>query len=201
MIDTTKFKPGSFFLRKIHGPQGRLIAGLQAFTLGGSQWTHAGLILDNDELVQGEPHGAKLYPLSTLEHEEDLLVSDAPIQTWLSVRPTTKATPALEGSIRWAVVAEGRKLVGTPYSYLDYVALSAAEFKWPLAGWLRKRVNSSGHMICSALVDHAYQQAGIQLFDDGRFPGDVSPMALDVYDRQWEIHKTLQTYFSNGAQA
>ena len=33
-------------------------------------------------------------------------------------------------------------------------------------------------MICSQLVDEAYARAGVQLFDDGRLPGDVTPADL-----------------------
>jgi hypothetical protein len=29
--------------------------------------------------------------------------------------------------------------------------------------------------MCSQLVDLSYHEAGVELFDDGRIPGDVSP--------------------------
>jgi hypothetical protein len=33
-------------------------------------------------------------------------------------------------------------------------------------------------MICSQLVDQCYQDAGVHLFADGRWPGDVTPADL-----------------------
>ncbi len=39
-------------------------------------------------------------------------------------------------------------------------------------------VASSKHMICSQLVDFVYMQSGIHLFNDGRWPGYVTPADL-----------------------
>jgi hypothetical protein len=75
---------------------------------------------------------------------------------------------------------------GTPYSWLDYLALAWAE--WKLPGWklLRNYVEDSGHLICSAYVDRVYSDSGIHLYTDPpRLPGDVTPGDLDLYDDQW----------------
>lgn len=67
-------------------------------------------------------------------------------------------------------------LIGRPYSWVDYFALAAVRFHLDLiAHPLRSYVSSSGRLICSQLVDYAYQLAGVQLFNDGRLPGDVTP--------------------------
>jgi len=42
-------------------------------------------------------------------------------------------------------------------------------------GWLLDYVAGTGHIICSQLVDQCYLDAGVHLFDDGRFVGDVTP--------------------------
>lgn len=66
---------------------------------------------------------------------------------------------------------------GIPYSFLDYLSLSLLHLGLPrklTAG----RVTSSGHMICSQLVDQVLTDAGFHLFDDGRLPQDVTPGAL-----------------------
>ena len=41
--------------------------------------------------------------------------------------------------------------------------------------WLRVRVSRSDRLVCSQLVDTAYQAAGIHLFSDLRSPQDVTP--------------------------
>lgn len=86
--------------------------------------------------------------------------------------------------IRLPLTAEQRDSVtmyatdarGTPYSFLDYVAL--AGLHWGIRGPIRRRVTSSGHMICSQLVDQVLTLAGYHLFTDGRLPQDVTPGAL-----------------------
>ena len=77
------------------------------------------------------------------------------------------------------VGARARELVGTPYSFLDYLSLAllhAGFRKW--GSWARNRVTSSGHMICSQLVDAALTDTGFHVFEDGRLPQDVTPGAL-----------------------
>jgi hypothetical protein len=65
-------------------------------------------------------------------------------------------------------------LVGTPYSFLDYASIGLAHLRIR-PRWVRDFIADSGHMICSQLVDEVYRRAGVQLFDDGRLPGDVTP--------------------------
>lgn len=170
-------QPGMFFLTQIGGFTGRWVAAAQAFVRGGSMWTHAGLVLDNGWVIQAEPGGSRLVKIDTLLDGRTILFSDAPIQRWMETHPDVD-----EAWIRHHVAQVGRCLVGFPYSFLDYLALALAEWKVP--GWqlVRRRVETSKHMICSALVDRAYSYAGINLYDDGRLPGDVTPGDLDLYD-------------------
>jgi hypothetical protein len=46
----------------------------------------------------------------------------------------------------------------------------------PPGSWWRP--GSSPEKTCAELVDLAYQRAGVQLFDDGRQPLDVTPADL-----------------------
>jgi hypothetical protein len=84
---------------------------------------------------------------------------------------------SLEDRQRDAVRAQATGLVGTPYSFADYLAL--ALWEWipaaRISKALRRYVTNSGRMICSQLVDHVLTQAGYHLFDDGRLPQDVTP--------------------------
>ena len=75
---------------------------------------------------------------------------------------------------RVRIVAEATALLGTPYSFLDYLALALHRFK-VRPKCIEGRVTDSGHLICSQLVDQVYLAAGIHLFADGRMSQDVTP--------------------------
>lgn len=74
-------------------------------------------------------------------------------------------------------------LVGTPYGFMDIVALGLAclGFRWR---WLMNRVQREDRLICSQLVDRAYANAGIHLFNDGRPDSTVTPGDLLIYVAQ-----------------
>lgn len=154
-------RPGDFGLVAIVGEAGQLIRFGQ--WLNGNGWgayQHAVLVLDNGELVEAEPGGACIRPLSEYDGT-NIVWSDWP----------------LTDIERAAIAAAGRSLEGIPYSAADYFALAAHRLHVPAPG-LRRFVASSGHMICSQLVDEAYRRAGLAMFDDGRWPGFVTPMSL-----------------------
>lgn len=75
---------------------------------------------------------------------------------------------------RRAIADAAERLVGRPYGYLDIVGLSLLSLgiRW---AWLLNRAQSSRTLICSQLVDRAYRNAGIHLYDDGRPDGEVTP--------------------------
>jgi hypothetical protein len=76
-----------------------------------------------------------------------------------------------------AIADSVRLLVGTPYSFLDYLSLALMHLGLPRS-WVAGRVANSGHLICSQLVDRVLADVGFHLFDDGRPSGDVTPGAL-----------------------
>lgn len=83
----------------------------------------------------------------------------------------------LSDAQRRCIAADARKLIGTPYSFLDYAAIAAHRLRLPVPG-LRTYIADSRHLICSALADRCYQDAGVQLFTDGRWNGYVTPADL-----------------------
>jgi hypothetical protein len=183
------YKPGSYFLAHITGPVGYGIALGQALAGSGSRWTHAGLILEADgTILEAEPGGARIANVSKYDGRP-LLVSDGPVQrnlaNWRASGVPAGPLSRFEASIRAAIVADARKLVGIPYSPTDYLALALLHLHLP-SKWIRDRVQSSGHMICSQLVDAVYLRAGIHLFSDGRLPGDVMPADLAAWAEDWE---------------
>lgn len=78
---------------------------------------------------------------------------------------------------RSAVVTAALALEGVPYSWLDYEAIALHHLHVP-APWLKRYISSTGHMICSQLVDYAALDGGWHLFEDGRWPGYVPPCDL-----------------------
>lgn len=154
-------KPGDFGLVAISGNVGKLIRFGQ--WLNGNGWgdyQHAVLVLDNDELIEAEPGGARIRPVSEYDGT-NVVWSDWP----------------LTDDERAAIVAAGRSLEGTPYSFLDYLALAAHRLHIPIPG-LRRYIASTDDLICSELVDEAYRRAMLAMFADHRWPGYVTPMAL-----------------------
>jgi hypothetical protein len=199
--DASHLAPGSFFLRKIEGWTGRWVSAGQAFIRGGSNWTHAGLILNDEQIIQAQPGGAVILPATDLWHHGSTLISDAPMQIWKSKQKFDSAAVAdlTELGKRDEIVGKARYLEGVPYSILDYLAITMTELKIP--GWklVRARVEDSKHLICSALVDRAYSWADIHLFDDGRLPGDVTPFDLESYVLRYQGSRIARIAEAAGA--
>jgi hypothetical protein len=149
-------QPGDFGVVQIHGYGGKLISLGQALIGCPSRFSHAFLVLDNGEIVQGEPGGAKIYPASVM-HGRGAVYSSLP----------------LTDAQRADIVAAGRALADTPYSWVDYAAIGFQRLGLPSKA-LADYVADGGHMICSQLVAEAYRRAGDPLFPN-RAPGNVTP--------------------------
>jgi cell wall-associated NlpC family hydrolase len=127
-----------------------------------SKVNHAGIYIGANQVIEAQPGGAKRSPASHYAHA-----------TW-SHYPLT---PEQRGNIGLAAIS----LEGTPYGFLDIVALAYAKILGRACPkFIRKWVERSDRLICSQLVDLCYQRAGIQLFADGRPNEDVTPG--DLYD-------------------
>lgn len=185
----TEYKPGMFGLSIIGGKTGRLVAAGQALTGDGSRYTHAFMIVDNQEIVEAMPEGARIYPLSfRADDDGGIVVTDAPVQRALANFDKHFGNTGFfddiraqyETALREQIVEYARSLEGTPYNFADYFLLALAHLGIK-ADWLRKRVDDKGHMICSQLVDEVYRGVGIHLFDDNRLPMDVTPGDLDIW--------------------
>lgn len=150
-------KPGDFGLTKIEGPMGWLVKLGQLLNGDASEFTHAFVVLEDGMLIEAEPGGAKIQPLSKYDGRE-VAYSRIP----------------LTDEQRMHIVGEAVSRLATPYSFVDYLALALARLGIR-PKWLRNYVASSGHMICSQLVDFAYCRSGVHLFDDGRLSQDVTP--------------------------
>ncbi|MEU9124014.1 hypothetical protein AB0C96_29820 [Streptomyces sp. NPDC048506] len=155
--------PGDIGLTQISGVTGRLIRFGQWINGDGfADYQHAFLVLPDDRLLEAEPGGARIRPLTDYAADDDVLY----------------VCPAgLTEQQRAGICTAATRYVGVPYSFLDYLAIATHRFRVPVPG-LRRYVASTRHMICSQLVDQCYQDAGVHLFADHRWPGYVTPLAL-----------------------
>ena len=153
-------QPGDFQLVPTAGTGGKLIQlGQWLNGEGDCPYQHVRVYVGDGQFVEAEPGGARLasYPLD--------------IGMW-----STGKVPLAPGQGE-QIAAAAIGYMGTPYSSLDYVALAAHRLHIPVPG-LQGWIASSGHMICSQLVDQCYLDAGVHLFSDGRWPGYVTPASL-----------------------
>jgi cell wall-associated NlpC family hydrolase len=150
--------PGDFGLVSISGMGGFLVRiGQGLLGDGFGDFHHAFLVLDNGEILEAEPGGARIVPLSNYDG------TNAVYSDWDLTVPQ-----------RADLVAAARPLVGTPYSWLDYLSLALVRFRIR-PEWLKRYVADTGHLICSQLCDLVYLRAGLHMFQDGRDPMDVTP--------------------------
>jgi hypothetical protein len=172
--------PGSFGLAVIAGKTGKLVQWGQNIVDGRKEtYTHAFFVLDKGEVIEAEPGGAEINPISKYVGRSDVLFCDKPVQQALNFFPWANRAD-LEGTLRKVMVERARSLEGTSYNYLDYVAIGLEHFNIDLP-FVRNRVRREDRMICSQLVDYVYQICGIHLFNDGRLSQDVTPGDLEQY--------------------
>jgi cell wall-associated NlpC family hydrolase len=156
-VKTSYPLPGDFGLTRIAGVTGKLVSVGQRAVGSGSYFTHAFVYVGNGHIIEAEPGGARLSTLAhALEGGKHAVYSDL----------------ELTGAQRRDIVSAALSLKGTPYSFLDYLAIGEARIL--RTKHLEHFVADSGHMICSQLVDESYRRAGIDLFP-GRLTGDVAP--------------------------
>jgi hypothetical protein len=147
---------GDIGLTRVHAPLGWGIAFAQGVIGDGwSPYEHAFIDIGGGRIIEARPGGAAEALLSKYDHRP---------MAWISC----------PDECREKVAQAARDLIGTPYSYLDYLALGALHTHIP-APHLRAFVTSTGHMICSQFDDEAARRGGWQLFDDGRLCQDVTP--------------------------
>lgn len=127
-----------------------------------SSVNHAFVVIGGGYIIEADPGGAKVNHLSNYPHA---IFSTGSI--------------SLTDVQRLAIVDAAHDLLGTPYGWPDIVCIALAQRR--LGGLMTssnpiaKRISREDRLICSQLVDKAYELAGVHLFTDGRLPGLVSP--------------------------
>lgn len=166
---------GDFACIPISGSTGELIRiGQWLCGDGFHNYEHAEVFVANPS---GEPELPLGYTMGAYPH--GACYSSVPAEEyqdgWLWSTGAIKLTDTQRNKI--AQVADSLK--GTPYSALDYFAIAAHRLGLPDPdGELKRYIGNTGHMICSQLVDYCYMVAGVHLFNDGRWPGYVTPADL-----------------------
>jgi hypothetical protein len=162
----TLVQPGDFAVVHVTGSTGKLIHLGEILNGDGfADYEHAIMYVGGaqDLIIEAEPGGARVLPCHY----------DAASVLWSSDSPLL----ALTDGQREMTATLADKYKGTPYSALDYFALAAHRLHiW--APGLKGRIASSGHMICSQLVDQLRLDMNNHLFIDGRWPGYVTPADL-----------------------
>lgn len=158
--------PGDFGLSKTQGHLGIALSFLQFIIGYPSPWTHAFIVLDDETILEAQPGGAQINPLSK----------------YLGKAIFSNIT--LTDEQRANIVDIARQLKGTPYSFLDYFALGLERLNIKPT-WLSEHIADKGNMICSQLVDYVYKKAGVHLFNDNResqnvVPGDLANRLLEA---------------------
>lgn len=175
---TITSSPARIGLVKIHGAVGFGIKLGQWFNGDGFiDWSHAFMDLGDGTVIEAEPGGARIVPLSEYDHAKVYWCDGI----------YSQVSPLLRGRI----ADEARKLKGTPYSFLDYDAIAAHRLGLDTR-FLQRYIEDTGHLICSQLVDLAYERGGFKIFTDGRWDGFVTPGDIYLRDRQ-EVAKPNTT--------
>lgn len=157
-------QPGDFEVVPTGGTGGKLIEIAQIISnTGRKDYEHARLYLGAGKIVEAQPGGAVIRQYDVNQNDGGLW------STGLIQLTKTQRTLIVSAGYEY-----GYGHVG--YSIIDYFAIAACKFKiGMLTPGLKAYVESSKHMICSQLVDQCYQDAGVHLFDDNRWPGYVTP--------------------------
>jgi uncharacterized protein YycO len=149
--------PGDFAVVATPGIMARLIRLVTRSTVN-----HAFMLVAPGRIIEAKPSGAQVVLLANY---------DGMPQTWsdMDLSPTVRA----------AIVDHALDHLGDPYSWVDDACIGLADlFGWHVPAAVRRRLARPDRLMCSQLVDVAYLEAGVHLWDDGRLPGDVAPSDL-----------------------
>jgi hypothetical protein len=155
-----KPRPGDIILVPFAGPIGWLITLLQAVVAGDpSRYSHAAVVIDSEWAVQATFPRAEIAPLSEL----------------LARRPcAVLVVPPDADYLRPRIVEAALGMVGVRYQFAAYLYIGLAKLRIR-PRWLLRLLASRAALICSALADRAWADAGLHCFTDGRPFGAVTP--------------------------
>lgn len=147
--------PGDVGFSTIRGAIGIIPNIGQAILNDGCRYSHVFIHIGGGMVLEAMPGGARIVPGADRHGP------------WFRLPLTNEQMILIQHN--------GETLEKTPYSYMNYPALAWHEYEWPGHSLLRSYVSNSKRMICSQLVDHLLTSVDYHLFNDGRWPQDVTP--------------------------
>lgn len=163
---------GSIGLVNVKGLVGDLITvgeRLDGSSAAAAAYDHAFVLVSDNaperggsSVIQAEPGGAKLSPLSQYSGREVL---------WLPCPPENSR----------AVVQAAVSYTGIPYAYADYFAIAAHRLGFNPRR-LIAQITVSRHMICSQLATAAATKGDWVLFPSNPWTGYITPAMLAALD-------------------
>ena len=164
VMPVTNPLPGDFACVPVAGQIGRLIRYAQWLDgTGRGNYQHAFIYMGGREVIEAAPGGARRRTLHTAP-------LDVPGALWSS------GVIDLTSKQRDMVCLWAEHYLGTPYSFLDYWALTARRLHFPDVG-VTDYIKTTRHMICSQYVAQCYFQSDVKLWP-GRWTGYDTPMDL-----------------------
>lgn len=176
VVDILDPQPGDIVLLRISGLVGGLVWLLQALNGDLSKWTHAGVMLPDDQIFEAQPGGAVISPWAKYEGREFDIVQyqQVPANPRGFPHSGDREPLILTHTQRERIVNTAYLYEGSPYNWSTYLYLAA--FRVGIRPeWLKRRVQRPDKFICSQAADGIYTESIIHLFNDGRFPCDIAP--------------------------
>lgn len=173
-------QPGDFFCVQLEAGPGRWIAAgeiVSGANPEAAEYQHAGIVTSvhipaTPTSRFGDPFPPKVMIIEAERggaRETEYHYNDKHI-LW--------STDILTPVSRPPIVAAAEAMRGAGYSYLDYLSLTLHHWHLNLPG-LRAYIDSTKHVICSQLIDKAWDLGNSHLFvDPPRWSGDVQPADL-----------------------
>lgn len=147
--------PGDVGFSTIGGAVGIIPNIGQAILNDGCRYSHTYIHIGGGMVLEAMPGGARIVPGA---HRQG---------PWFRL--------PLSNEQMLKIQHNGETLKGVPYSYMNYPALAWHEYEWIGHNLLRSYVSNSKRMICSQLVDYLLCTVDYHVFNDGRWPQDVTP--------------------------
>lgn len=167
-VKELEIETGDILLLRIQGITGLAVWLMQAINWDLSKWTHVGVVLDTGYVFEAQPGGAKITPLSKYADRSGAVVTHR-------LHPNGHRTKLnLSSGDRVRISDVARTYIGRRYGWGTYLYLAAYRLG-VRSKWLKCRVQRSDRMICSQAADQVYRDVGVELFQDGRMPMDVTP--------------------------
>lgn len=144
----------------------------QALINESSAYSHAFIVLNDEEIIEPWPSGARL---SSLDDYEDEYVAFAFL-------------PDLSQQQCSAVAAAALSLDGIGYGLLDHLALAAHRYGWRVPHVIRRMANTR-KLLPAHFIAETYRRAGLDLMP-GFALGDIALGDLGttmITSREWEL--------------